>query len=174
MDAAGRMERERAANWVLPASATAGAAFFRERLAGSPIQAIEGESWDAMAHADLALAASGTVTVEAALLGTPMVTFYKVAAASWLAGKFLVDVPFYSMVNLIAGRAVVPELMQSQMTGERIADEGLRLLRDASARDRMKAGLAAVRARLSGGEGAPRRAAVIVQEILEGQVAHVS
>jgi lipid-A-disaccharide synthase len=174
MDAAGRMERERAANWVLPASATAGAAFFRERLAGSPIQAIEGESWDAMAHADLALAASGTVTVEAALLGTPMVTFYKVAAASWLAGKFLVDVPFYSMVNLIAGRAVVPELMQSQMTGERIADEGLWLLRDASARDRMKAGLAEVRARLSGGEGAPRRAAAIVQEILEGQVAHVS
>ena len=65
-----------------------------------------------MAHANLALAASGTVTVEAALLGTPMVTFYKVTAASWLAGKFLVDVPFYSMVNLIAGRAVVPELMQ--------------------------------------------------------------
>jgi hypothetical protein len=60
------------------------------------------------------------------------------------------------------------------MTGERIADEGLRLLRDASARDRMKAGLAEVRARLSGGEGAPRRAAAIVQEILEGQVAQVS
>jgi lipid-A-disaccharide synthase len=174
MDAVRRMERERAANWVLPASATAGAAFFQERLAGSPIKAIEGESWDVMAHADLALAASGTVTVEAALLGTPMVTFYKVTAASWLAGKFLVDVPFYSMVNLIAGRAVVPELMQSQMTGERIAGEGLRLLGDAAALDRMKAGLAEVRARLSGGEGAPRRAAAIVQEILEGQVAHVS
>ena len=75
---------------------------------------IEGESWDAMAHAELALAASGTVTVEAALLGTPMVTFYKVTPPSWLAGKLLVDVPFYSMVNLIAGRAVVPELMQSR------------------------------------------------------------
>ena len=77
-----------------------------------------------MAHSDLALAASGTVTVEAALLGTPMVTFYKVTTASWLAGKPLVDVPFYSMVNLIAGRAVVPELMQGQMTGERIAARG--------------------------------------------------
>jgi lipid-A-disaccharide synthase len=174
VDAAARIGRERAANWVLPASATSGAAFFRERLQGSPIRAIEGESWDAMAHADLALAASGTVTVEAALLGTPMVTFYKVTAASWLAGKFLVDVPFYSMVNLIAGRAVVPELMQSQMTGERIADEVLRLFGDASARERMKAGLAEVRARLSGGEDAPRRAAAIVQEILEGQVDHVS
>jgi lipid-A-disaccharide synthase len=78
------------------------------------------------------------------------------------------------MVNLIAGRAVVPELMQSQMTGERIATEARRLLTDASARDRMKAGLAEVRDRLSGGEGAPRRAAAIIQEILEGQVAHVS
>src|SRR5579872_3210545 len=100
-----------------------GVDFFRERLQGSPIQAIEGESWDTMAHASLALAASGTVTVEAALLGTPMVTFYKVTAGSWIAGKLLVKVPFYSMVNLIAGRPLVPELMQGQMTGERLAAE---------------------------------------------------
>ena len=109
----------------------------------SPIRVIEGESWDAMAHADLALAASGTVTVEAALLGTPMVTFYKVTPPSWMAGKLLVRVPFYSMVNLIAGRAVVPELMQSQMTGETIAREARRLLADP--------------ARARGNEGGPRR-----------------
>jgi lipid-A-disaccharide synthase len=84
---------------------------------------IEGESWDAMAHADLALAASGTVTVEAALLGTPMVTFYKVTPpVGWPESCWCV--PFYSMVNLIAGRAVVPELMQSRMTGETIAARG--------------------------------------------------
>jgi len=51
---------------------------------------------------DLALAASGTVTIETALLGTPMVTYYRVTGFSWLMGKFLVDVPFYSMVNLVA------------------------------------------------------------------------
>ena len=79
--------REQAVNLVLPASATTGAAFFRERIGRSPIQVIEGESWDAMAHADLALAASGTVTVEAALLGTPMVTFYKVHAAQLAGGQ---------------------------------------------------------------------------------------
>jgi lipid-A-disaccharide synthase len=136
---------------------------------------IEGESWDAMAHAAVALAASGTVTVEAALLGTPMVTFYKVTTLSWMAGKFLVNVPFYSMVNLIAGRAVVPELMQGQMTGERIAREAGRLLTQESARMEMKAGLAEVKARLTqGGMPAPCRAAAIVQEILEGQTAHVS
>jgi lipid-A-disaccharide synthase len=174
-DAANRLYREHAVNLLLPASVTTGAGFFRERLGDLPIRVIEGESWDAMAHADLALAASGTVTVEAALLGTPMVTFYKVAPLSWMAGKFLVNVPFYSMVNLIAGRAVVPELMQGQMTGESLAREANRLLSDPTARDEMKAGLTVVRDRLSqGGLSAPRRAAALIEDILEGQVAHAS
>jgi len=174
IDAVERLTREQPLNFVLPASANTGVEFFRQRLGDSPIRVIDGESWDAMAHADLALAASGTVTVEAALLGTPMVTFYKVTTASWGMGKMLVDVPFYSMVNLVAGRAVVPELMQSQMTGERIAQEARRLLTDPAARGRMQAGLAEVREKLSGGGNAPQRAAAIIQEILEGQAAHVS
>src|SRR5215471_19132591 len=173
LDAVERLYRDQAVNLILPASATTGAGFFAPLVEGSPIRVIEGESWDAMAHADLALAASGTVTVEAALLGTPMVTFYKVTAASWLAGKFLVDVPFYSMVNLIAGRAVVPELMQSQMTGENLAREVRRLLDDPAARAEMKQGLADVRDKLAGRNGAPQRAADAIQEILEGQVTHV-
>jgi lipid-A-disaccharide synthase len=172
MDAANRVYREQAVNLVLPASVTTGVKFFEERLEGSPIRAIEGESWDAMAHADVALAASGTVTVEAALLDTPMVTFYRVTSASWVMGKLLVDVPFYSMVNLIAGRAVVPELMQEQMTGERIAAEARRLLSDAVARAAMKAGLAEVRAKLATSPEPGLAAAM--QEILEGQVTHVS
>ncbi len=172
LDAVERLYREQAVNVVLPASAIAGVAFFRERIGGAPIRVIEGESWDAMAHADVALAASGTVTVEAALLGTPMVTFYKVTLPSWVAGKLLVRVPFYSMVNLIAGRRVVPELMQGAMTGEAIACEARRLLMDRQARAEMKSGLAEVAQRLAGHEPVPL-AASIVMEILEGQVAHV-
>jgi lipid-A-disaccharide synthase len=174
VDAAGRLNREQALNFVLPASANTGAAFFEERIGRSPIRVIEGESWDAMAHADLVLAASGTVTVEAALLGTPMVVFYKITWPSWIAGKFLVKVPFYSMVNLIAGRALVPELMQSRMTGANLAAEARRLLTAPAARADMRVGLADVRRRLSTEGSAPQRAAAIVQEILEGQVAHVS
>jgi lipid-A-disaccharide synthase len=173
-EAADRLYREQPVNVVLPASATAGAGFFRQRLGGAPVRVIEGESWDALAHADVALAASGTVTVEAALLGTPMVTFYKVTAPSWVAGKLLVRVPYYSMVNLIAGRRVVPELMQGEMTGEAIAREAARLLHDEQARAEMKNGLAEVREKLSGGGDAPRRAAGIIEEILEGHAAHVS
>jgi lipid-A-disaccharide synthase len=171
VDAAARLYREQAIHFVLPASANTGIAFFRERTGGVPIQVIEGESWDTMAHADVALAASGTVTVEAALLGTPMVTFYKVTAPSWILGKLLVRVPFYSMVNLIAGRAIVPELIQEQMTGEAIAREARRLLTDATARREMQAALGEVREKLS---LAGRGPGPLIQEIVEGQVAHVS
>ena len=79
---------------------------------------------------------------------------------------------------MIAGRAVVPELMQNQMTGENLAREALRLLTGAGERAEMKAGLAEVKEKLSGRFGAPARAAMVIQEmiqeILEGQVTHVS
>src|SRR5579864_3297369 len=174
IEAIERIYRAQATHFLLPASETTGAAFFRERIGGAPIQVIEGETWDAIAHADLALAASGTVTVDAALLGTPMVTFYKVNALSWLLGRLLVRVPFYSMVNLVAGRAVVPELMQSQMTGERLAANALWLLRDQGACTQMRADLAEVARRLSGEGSAMAKAAGLVEELMEGQAAHVS
>ena len=120
-----------------------------------------------MAHCDAALAASGTVTVEAALLGAPMVTFYKVTGVSWAIGKLLVDVPFYSMVNLIAGKKAVPELMQNAMTGERIAAETARLLDDAEERAKMKEELARVAGLLSGTGDAMIRAADAVERALE-------
>ena len=173
VDAVARLGGEKF-SFVLPASPTTGKLFFEERIGRAPICVTEGESWNAMAHADLVLAASGTVTVEAALLGTPMVTFYRVTWPSWVAGKLLVRVPFYSMVNLVAGRPVVPELMQGRMTGENLAAEARRLLSDETARRAMREGLAEVRRMLSGEKRAPRRAAAIIQETLEGQVAHVS
>ena len=77
---------------------------------GSAVRVMEGVTWDALAYSQLALAASGTVTVEAALLGVPMVTFYRVNALSWLLGRWLVRAPFLSMVNLVAGRRVAPTI----------------------------------------------------------------
>ncbi|PWU10099.1 MAG: lipid-A-disaccharide synthase [Terriglobia bacterium] len=174
LDAVRRLDRDRPMNFVLPASVTTGVKFFEQRISRSPLRVIEGESWDAMAHADVVLAASGTVTVEAALLGTPLVAFYKVSWPSWVAGKLLVRVPFYCMVNLIAGRPLVPELMQGRMTGENLAAEARRLLTDDSARTAMRAGLDEVRHRLATHGDPARRAAALIQGILEGQVAHAS
>ena len=122
---------------------------FRERIDALSIKVIEDETWDVLAYADLALAASGTVTVEAAVLGTPMVTFYRVTPLSWWVGRRLVKVPFLSMVNLIAGRPVVPELIQYDMTSENLAREAASLLNDASKAAAMREDLAAVRAMLT-------------------------
>jgi len=169
--AAGILGKNRPLSFVLPASSTCRAASFAEHLDGSAIQAIEGEAWDAIAYCDVALAASGTVTIEAALLGAPMVTFYRVTGVSWAIGKLLVDVPFYSMVNLIAEKEVVPELMQNEMTGERIAAETVRLLDNTAERGKMKEELARVSGLLSGtanvGVDAIIRAADAVERALE-------
>jgi lipid-A-disaccharide synthase len=143
-----------------------GKSFIRERIGSAAIQVIEGETWDVIAHSDLALAASGTVTIETALLGTPMITFYKVTGLSWVMGKLLVDVPFYSMVNLVAERRVVPELMQSEFTGERLAAETVKLLHDEEARRLMQQDLGEVRAILTGEHEPMERAADIAEELL--------
>jgi lipid-A-disaccharide synthase len=174
LDAVERIYRQQVTHFLLPASETTGAAFFRDRISGAPIRVVEGETWDAIVHADLALAASGTVTVEAALARTPMITFYKVSALSWVAGRFLVRIPFYSMVNLVAGRAIVPELMQREMTGQRVAAEALRLLNDAGGREKMRQDLAELAGRLSGEGPAMAKAAALVEELMEGHEAHVS
>jgi lipid-A-disaccharide synthase len=117
---------------------------FWKPVQAANIQVIEGHTWDALAQAELALAASGTVTIEAAMLGTPMVTFYRVNALSWYLQRWRVRTPFLTMVNLVADRKVVPELIQEDMTAERISAEALTLLENAGARQSMRAGLAAV------------------------------
>ena len=170
-DAADRIQSHMKANVVLAAplkfAARAGTAFFQERIGRSSIKVIEGETSDALAHADVAIAASGTVTVEAAILGAPMVTFYKVTPLSWALGRYLVRVPFYSMVNLVAGRRIVPELMQDQASGENLASEAIRLLEDARSRNEMKQGLAEVSSKLTSPEHPMDRAARIISDQLK-------
>jgi lipid-A-disaccharide synthase len=169
-DAAARLNRLVVPNLMLatPLNFTkrAGSMFFRERIHGLPIKVIEGETWDVISHADAAIAASGTVTIEAALLGTPMVTFYRVTGLSWILGRFLVRVPFYTMVNLVAGREIVPELMQKEATGERLAEETAALIQNAGSREEMKRELGTVVSMLATAEDPIKRAARIVNEYL--------
>ena len=141
---------------------------FRERISESSIQLLEGQTWDVLACADLALAASGTVTIEASLLGTPLIAFYRVSKLTWWMGRRLVNVPFYSMVNLVAGRCIVPELIQNEMTAERLAEEALHLLGDETARDNMRRELGLVAQKLSGPEDPMELAAAVVEKYLSG------
>jgi lipid-A-disaccharide synthase len=148
---------------------------FWERFPAGSIQVLEGQTWDLLNAADLALAASGTVTVEAALLGCPMVTYYKVTGLSWVMGKMLVRVPYYSMVNLIAGKLAVPELMQQRFHAGNLAAEAMRLLDDTAAREEMKAELARVKAKLVTEKDPMLKAVEIIQSLLEKEVsAHAS
>lgn len=166
LEVARRLTAENGATCLLPASSTTGVEFFRQRIGPGVIQVIEGEAWDAMAHCNVALAASGTVTVEGALLGAPMVTFYRVNALSWALGRRLVKVPFLSMVNLIAGRMIVQEFMQDGMTADALTGEVQRLLQpDAAAR--MQLDLAEVTQKLSGDVDAIVRAADEVDRMNE-------
>ena len=150
---------------ALPGGFGAAQCDFLEPFRAASIQLIEGLTWDVLAHADLALAASGTVTIEAAMLGTPMVTYYRVNAISWYLGRWLVKAPFLSMVNLVAGREIVAELIQHDMTSDAIATEGLRLLQDQAARADMKAGLAEVVAKLSSEHDPMETAAGCIERI---------
>ena len=122
-----------------------------------------------MAHADVTLAASGTVTMEAALLGAPMVTYYRVSPLTYFVGKPLVRVPYYSMVNLVAGRRLVAEYIQADMTAANLAAETQRLLDSPDERSRMRRELESVRAALESGrdpfEESARRIASHIQEV---------
>ena len=93
--------------------------------------------------------ASGTATLEAALAGTPFVMVYRLTGLTWLLGRRLVDVPFFCIVNLIAGREVVPELVQQDFKAARVAAEIERILADGPERRQMLEGLGEVRAKLS-------------------------
>ena len=140
---------------------------FWKPFSAHSIQVLEGHTWDLLAHSDLALAASGTVTVEAALLGCPMVTFYRVTKVSWMIGKWLVRVPYFSMVNLVAGKAIVPELIQDDMTGPRLATEAERLLTEPDARATMKNELARVTTLLKSNEDPMQKSLGIIDSLLK-------
>jgi lipid-A-disaccharide synthase len=129
------------------------------------ITRVEGATYDALAAADCAIVASGTATIEASLLGTPMVVIYRVTPASAFVLRRMIRTPFIGMVNLIAGKQVVPELVQDQFTSKGVVREVRRLLLSSEARQVMKVELAKVSAKLGPG-GAIDRAADIFARML--------
>jgi len=124
---------------------------------------IEGRAAEAVGAADVVVVASGTAVLETALMLRPMVVVYRISALSWAVGKLLVKVAFVSLVNLLSGRRLVPELLQGALRPEAVADEVRRLWEPGPERDAQLAGLHAVRARL----GHAPTAALVAEEVLE-------
>ena len=131
------------------------------RDAGLPIALVEGQTDDVLAAADAAIVASGTATVQAALHEVPMVMVYRLAPMTYAIGRRFVRVTSYGMVNLIAGRPIVRELVQRDFTAANVATEAASLLTDQTRAAGMRTDLAAVKAAL-GGPGASARAAKAV------------
>jgi len=161
-----RIQEQRPAQFIVAAAAHGNVSALQTGWnAGLKVRVVEGQTYNALAAANAAIVSSGTATIEAALLDTPMVVVYRVTPLTALLAKPLVRTSYFSMVNLIAERRVVPELIQKDFTPAKVAQEVLRLLNDPRAREELRSGLGEVRKRL-GPTGAVERAADAIAELL--------
>lgn len=140
-------------------------------LSGLPVRIVADNRFGSIADSHLALCASGTATLEVGLLGTPMVMIYRLQSWTYMLARLLVRLPYVSLVNLVLGRKVIPELVQGAATPERIAAEAEQILTNDLERERMRRGLAELRERL--GEGgasgrAAREVAAFLREVPPG------
>jgi lipid-A-disaccharide synthase len=167
-EAAVRIDAQKSAQFVVAAAHAKDVAGLREGWASRlKVLVVEGETYNALAASDAAIVSSGTATVEAALLDVPMVVVYRVSPMTATLAKPLVRTPFFAMVNLIAGRPVVPELVQDDFTPENVAARTLTLLTDPDERESVRKGLREIRQRL-GPPGAVERAAHEIADLLRG------
>jgi lipid-A-disaccharide synthase len=184
LEAAHLLADQRTCEFVLPAAPGLDTESLRRKLGNlaDRVHITRGQFHDTVAYARAAIVASGTASTETAILGTPMVIVYRVTGLSWFLGRRLVDIPFFSIVNLVAGREVVPELIQDRFTGPAVAAELGKLIDDGEPRARMVKDLQEVVAKLttppvaegqgrqSAGEFADpiQRAAAIAESMLLG------
>jgi len=134
------------------------------REPGADVVVVDGRADDILASADVALLASGTVTVQAAIHECPMVVVYRLSPLTYRLGRPFVHVDTFAMANLVAGHPIVPELIQDDFTPDAVASRAVTLLTDREAAARMRADLRGVKARL-GSPGASRRAAASVLDV---------
>ena len=138
--------------FVVPVAPTLDEKFLRGLMGEQKITLVR-ESLPALFHSRAGIIASGTATVEAAMMNTPFVMVYRVSPLTYFLGRPRVKVPYFAMVNLIAGEEVVPELVQHDFTAAKVVSRISEILPEGLPRQRMLQGIALVRSKLGGGEG---------------------
>ena len=153
--------------FVLPIADTLDNTFVTRIIEQYPVtvSVIRGEVYDVIHCADIAMVASGTATLETALIGTPMIIVYKVSTPSYYIGKMVINVAHIGMVNILAGKRIVPEFVQDEACPEKIATEVIDILINRKRMDYIKAELIKIRNML-GSPGAAKRAAHLAYNIL--------
>ncbi len=173
-------------DFLIPVAPTVGSSFIRGMVDSHPLLAktarsgapaedllhLVPEALPALAHSRAGIIASGTATVEAAMMETPFVMVYRVTPLTYLLGRWTVKVPHFAMVNLIAGEEVVPELVQQDFTAERVAAELKQIILDGKPREKMVDGLKRVKRLLRGNvEGdAPEHAARAIADLFATRI----
>jgi lipid-A-disaccharide synthase len=164
--------------FLLPVARTLDAAFLRALIAAPQDRVhLVSEALPALFHSCAAIVASGTATVEAAIMGTPFVMVYRVSPLTYALGKPRVKVPYFAMVNLIAQQEVVPELVQHKFKAENIVAEMNKIIPDGAPRTRMIERLAEVKARLKtkiGSGGAQQHPSETAAQIILGMIGMIS
>jgi lipid-A-disaccharide synthase len=125
-------------------------------IRAQPITIVTNDTYNAVRYARAAVVASGTATLETALLGTPEVIVYRISQASWLVGKALLKVRLFGIVNIILGEEVVPELFQERMTPEEVSKITLRLMDDVWIQSRIRGNYEKLRRQLGSGNVSDR------------------
>ncbi|GAK61155.1 lipid-A-disaccharide synthase [Candidatus Vecturithrix granuli] len=152
--------------FVLPLAASLEQSALFQTALPSFVRLVRQQTYDAIHAADLVVTASGTVTVETAILETPMIITYIVSPLTYWLGRLFINVPFIGMVNLIANKQIVKELIQTQVTSEAIAQEVLTLLEHPEQLEIIRQDLRVVRQKL-GETGAAERAAAVILDVLK-------
>ena len=153
-------------HYVLPARLSLDAGTEERLLSSGPVAPLRADAHMIMDGSDLVIVASGTATLECAIFETPMVIIYKVSLVTAFLARLLIMIPYIGLVNIVAGRRIVPELLQFRALPRLIAEEVVSILEDRQRYGRMKAELAGVREAL-GEPGASLRAAKIITGLVE-------
>jgi len=151
--------------FILPLARTFEPNAIAQQIGSTGLRVIENDTYNAIAASDLAVVASGTATLEAAIIGSPLIVVYRASQLNWRIFRPLINTPFVGMPNLIAGREIAPELLQDDLNGERLAKLIVEFLSDPARLRRSRDDLAEVRKKL-GEANASERAADRILDLL--------
>jgi lipid-A-disaccharide synthase len=151
--------------FVLPVASGLDRRLIDRMIRDKPITVVSGETYNAIRYSRAAMVASGTATLETALLGTPEVIVYRISSATWFLGKFLLKVRLFGIVNIILGEEVVPELFQDKFTADAVSQMTIRLMDDVWVQSKIRGNYELLRRQLGNGKVAERVADAVAKVI---------